>query len=407
VSTTSAQFFDVTEGTINWLSTAFLFAFVAASPVVIWTLNRGGPKAAIVIASVLILVGNWVRYIGTRVDGGNFGVVMFGQILVGLAQPFVLAAPTRFSDLWFSSRGRVTATAIPSLANPLGGALGQLICPFLATSPAQIPSMTLYIAIIASVASIPSFFIPSRPPLPPCPSAAETKMPTGQAIKTLIRRSEFWLITIPFIIYVGFFNAFSSLINQILEPYGFSESDAGICGAVLIVVGLVTAAILSPIVDKYKCFLLSIKLQVPVIAICYLCYIWIPGVTTLVVPCLIAGILGGASFGLVPIVLEYIVELTHPISPELTSTIAWTGGQLLGGIFIIIMNALKAPSNPPPGTRPGDMRNALIFEAVIAMVAMPLPLLLGIGGSVQTKRINADREAQVGGDSRRSSISAA
>jgi hypothetical protein len=48
---------------------------------------------------------------------------MTGQVLIGLAQPFVLAAPTRFSDQWFTDKGRTTATAIASLANPFGGAV--------------------------------------------------------------------------------------------------------------------------------------------------------------------------------------------------------------------------------------------------------------------------------------------
>jgi FLVCR family MFS transporter 7 len=87
-----------------------------------WVLNRG-PKQAILWASVFLLFGNWVRYVGTRATGGHYGVVMFGQILTGLAQPFVLSAPTRYSDLWFTERGRVSATAVASLANPFGGAV--------------------------------------------------------------------------------------------------------------------------------------------------------------------------------------------------------------------------------------------------------------------------------------------
>lgn len=73
---------------------------------------------------------------------------MFGQILTGFAQPFVLAAPTRYSDLWFTGNGRVAATALMSLANPFGGALGQLIDPFWATEPSDIPDMVLWIAVI-------------------------------------------------------------------------------------------------------------------------------------------------------------------------------------------------------------------------------------------------------------------
>jgi FLVCR family MFS transporter 7 len=69
----------------------------------------------------LLLLGNWIRYAGTR--SKIFGLVMFGQILTGLAQPFVLAAPTRYSDMWFTEGGRVGSTALASLANPFGGAV--------------------------------------------------------------------------------------------------------------------------------------------------------------------------------------------------------------------------------------------------------------------------------------------
>ena len=99
-------------------------------------------------------MGNWIRYAGTRSGShGTFGVVLFGQFVIGCAQPFVLAAPTRYSDLWFPEKGlfgRVSATAIASLANPLGGALGQLIGPMWASQPGDIPNMVLFTAIIVS-----------------------------------------------------------------------------------------------------------------------------------------------------------------------------------------------------------------------------------------------------------------
>lgn len=131
---------------INWLSTGFLFAFCVATPFTIYVLHTGGPKPAIITASVLLLLGNWIRYGGTRAQ--NYGVVLFGQILTGFAQPFVLSSPTHYSDLWFTNNGRVAATAIMTLANPLGGALGQLIDPFFAPNKGDIPNMVLYISII-------------------------------------------------------------------------------------------------------------------------------------------------------------------------------------------------------------------------------------------------------------------
>lgn len=68
VSTTSSRFFDVPQSSINWLSTAFLFAFVVVAPLVLWTLNKGGPKHSMLVASALVFVGNWIRYGELRLE---------------------------------------------------------------------------------------------------------------------------------------------------------------------------------------------------------------------------------------------------------------------------------------------------------------------------------------------------
>jgi MFS family permease len=209
------------------------------------------------------------------------------------------------------------------------------------------------------------------------------------------------MIMIPYTIYVGLFNSLSSLINQMLEPYSFSETDAGIAGALLIVVGLVASAITSPIIDKTKTYLIAIKICVPVIAICYLAFTWGPSSRSLGGVYAILSILGAASFSLVPVVLEYLTEITHPVSPEVTSTICWTGGQLLGAIFILVSDAVRDggvnDGTADDGTKrpPGNMYRALIFQTVMAMIAVPLPLCLGLfgrGHGVRMRRIEADKE---------------
>lgn len=211
------------------------------------------------------------------------------------------------------------------------------------------------------------------------------------------------MIMLPFTVYVGLFNSISSLINQILQPYSYTETESGIAGALLIVVGLVVSAITSPIVDKTKTFLIAIKIQVPIVALAYLAFTWAPQVRTVVAPYAILAILGSASFSLVPVVLEYLIEITHPVSPEVTSTICWAGGQLLGGIFLIVSDALRAPGvsdgTADNGTTrpPGNMYKALIFQTVLALVVVPLPLALGCCGRhphVRMRRVEADRESE-------------
>ncbi|KAL0941915.1 Major facilitator superfamily domain-containing protein 7 [Colletotrichum truncatum] len=392
VAKNAAAYYNVSESAINWISTAFLFSFVVIFPLTIRILHWG-PKPSFMTAAALILVGNWVRYGGSHSkSGGNYGVVMFGQILTGLAQPFVLAAPTRYSDLWFTNRGRVAATALTSLANPLGGALGQLIVPFWVSSPSDMSAGVLFVSIISTVAALPAFFIPARPPTPVAPSSQTLKLGIRESFGIVSRSLELWLILVPYAFYVGFFNSTSTLLNQMMYPYGFTDEEAGIAGALLIVVGLVASAITSPILDRTKAFLLAIKVAVPIIGICYLIFIWMPETRNIAGPYVVLAILGASSFSLVPVALELLIELSHPISPEVTSTIAWAGGQLLGALFIIISDALQASDTANP---PKNLKNALIFQAVVALVVVPLPLLLGLFGRsdrVSLRRIRSDEQ---------------
>ena len=88
------------------------------------------------------------------------------------------------------------------------------------------------------------------------------------------------------------------------------------------------------------------------------------------------------------------MEITYPFSPEIGSTICWTGGQLLGAIFILIQDALKAGENASP---PVNMQNALIFSAVVAVVAAPWPLCIGcFGRDVRRRRLDVDRGVELG-----------
>jgi len=223
------------------------------------------------------------------------------------------------------------------------------------------------------------------------------------SLRSLFTSPEFYMVMVPYTIYVGLFNSISSLINQMLAPYSFSETQAGIAGGLLIVVGLVTAAITSPIIDRTKTYLLAIKIQVPILAACYLAFTWAPGTRSIGAVYAILSIMGAASFSLVPVVLEYLIEITHPVSPEVSSTICWTGGQFTGALFILISDALRAAGagdgSADDGSKfpPGNMYRALVFQTVLALVVVPLPLALGCcgrGKGVRMRRLEADNEAR-------------
>lgn len=198
---------------------------------------------------------------------------------------------------------------------------------------------------------------------------------------------------IPFFVYVGLFNSISSLLNQMMLPYGYTADEAGIGGAILIVVGLVFAAITSPLIDRTKAYVLAVKIFMPFIALSFLVFIWMPethnsgGVAG---PYVVLAVLGASCFALVPVALEFLAELSHPLSPEVTSTVAWAGGQLCGAVFVIVSDALTDGSDGHP---PKNMKRALIFQGVIAMVVCPLPLMIGSFGrkdKVVLRRLRSD-----------------
>lgn len=151
-------------------------------------------------------------------------------------------------------------------------------------------------------------------------------------------------------------------------------------GGILIIVGIIAAAIISVINDRTHAYVPIIKILTPIAAAAYLAFLFAPPTRSIVAPYLILAILGAASFGLMPVALEYVVEVTFPVSPEVTSTIMWAAGQILGGIFIIIMGQLKDNEGLDDHNRtypPGNLQRALVFEAIICCLIAVLPFGLG------------------------------
>jgi Na+/melibiose symporter-like transporter len=341
----------------------------------IWALNNHGPKYSIVVGSGIILAGSWIRYVAAHITSGRYAVALTGQIVTGISQPFVLAVSTRYNKLWFSDKGQIAAVAAVSLANPLGGAIGEFLSPLIADNASGLPNLLLYTAVVSTVVTLPAPFIPKAPPSPPSATATVEFRHFRAAIRSLSQNKAFLLLIVAFWVYVGLFDMTSSIFGQILIPYGFSQTEAGIAGAAEIFGGVVISAIVSPILDRTKAFKFAVRLLIPIIAICYTILIFLPGFRSAAGLYTVCVVLGGASFSLMPMVLELLTQVTHPISPEISSIIAWIGGGTLGGILIIVSNALETSSGWN-GQPEGSMIKGLILQAVLAWAALPAALIV-------------------------------
>lgn len=79
-----------------------------------------------ILRTFQVLLGAWLNVLGAvvRILSGlhfvpqdiKFIVVMIGQTLAALAQPFLLGSPTKLAALWFGANERATANMIASLS---------------------------------------------------------------------------------------------------------------------------------------------------------------------------------------------------------------------------------------------------------------------------------------------------
>lgn len=134
----------------------------------------------------------------------------------------------------------------------------------------------LIVACITTAVAIPTVFIPPRPRTPPSSSAARVdSRPYLSDLKLMIMNRNYLVLLFCFAVFVGIFNAMSTLLNQIVTPYGYSNDDAGFMGVAMIVGGLIGAIAMAIFVDKTKLHKIAIKTSLFLSGIMYLVLLFV------------------------------------------------------------------------------------------------------------------------------------
>ena len=135
---------------------------------------------------------------------------------------------------------------------------------------------------------------------------------------------------------------------------------------------------MSPILDHTKKHLLTLKIIVPVLASTFLVLAFVPQSKSLAAVYITFAALGALSFSVTPCTLEFQAAWTHPVPPEISSTICWAGANLSTAIFIQIIDAFGRQKQLD-GQPHGSVFNGLIFQAVMTFLVIPCALLTGVG----------------------------
>lgn len=352
----AAEFYGVTDLQIGLLAMSFMIAFIPLSIPVSWIIDTYGFKLAVSIGAVLMGIFGLLRGFA----GANYSLVLWSTVGIAAAQPFLLNAWTKVPANWFAIEERATAVGLVTLANLVGTALGMVLTPIL-TESMSIPAVQLIYGGVAAFSSILFIFIAKEnPPTPPGPAGSEVRALMLDGLRHALTVKSFWLYLFVSFIGLGIFNGVTTWVENIIRPRGFTPTDAGTLGALMLVGGVLGAVILPPFSDKQRkrqpYILLGLLLAIPGL-------LGITFATNSMWLFISAFAMGFFLVSTSPIGMQYAAEVTQP-TPEGTSNgLIQLFGQA-SVVFVYIMEALK--------TANGSFTPALLLAIGLLVVSSAL-----------------------------------
>jgi len=244
----AAKYYGVTDLQIGLFAMSFMIAFIPLSIPVSWVIDTYGFRLAVSIGAVLMGVFGILRGLA----GANYTLALWSTFGLAAAQPFLLNAWTKVPANWFAIEERATAVGIVTLGNLVGTALGMVLTPVLMESM-SIPNIQLiYGGIAAFSAVLFVAFARETPPTPPCPAGMEVRALMLDGLKHALTVKVFWFGLAVTFVGLGIFNGITTWIESIIRPRGFSPTDAGTLGALMIVGGVIGAVVIPAFSDKYR-----------------------------------------------------------------------------------------------------------------------------------------------------------
>jgi MFS family permease len=348
----AAKYYGVTDSQIGLLAMTFMIVFIPLSIPASWVIDRYGFRLAVSLGAVLMGVFSIVRGLA----GINYGLVLAGTIGIAVGQPFMMNAWTKVPANWFSINERATAVGLVTLANLVGVALGQVLTPIL-TEQMSIPTVQLIYGGVAAIATVLFIALSREHPLtPPCPPGMETRSLMLDGLKQIIRAVPFWLFAIVYFVGMGIFNGISTWVENIIRPRGFTPTDAGTLGALMVFGGILGAVVFPSLSDKQhkrqRYMLLGVLLAIPgLVGVTFSTTYWLMLVS--------AFFLGFFLISVAPIGMQYVAEVTYP-APEGTSAgLIQLFGQV-SVVFVYIMEAMRS--------KDGAFTPSLLMAAVLLVV---------------------------------------
>lgn len=359
ITSAAAQFYGKPDLMIGLLSMSFMIVYILMVLPASWAIDTWGFRVAVGLGGVLSAVFALTR----GIFASSFTVVLLSTVGIAIGQPFVIGSITKVAARWFPAEERATASGLGTLALYLGPLAAMLLGPYLVLH-VGLPRMLLIYGIATAAAAV--IFLAVAREHPPTPAGRDERVLMLDGLKSMIRQRDFIILLFMFFVGLGLFNSVSTWVEDIIRPRGFSITQAGTLGGLMLVGGIVGAVVVPLISDK-------LRRRKPFILLALVGLL--PGLVGITFA---SGygllLLSGFAFGFFllsagPIGFQYGAEITHP-APEGTSNgLLIVMGQVSGIVFIMGMDALKSPATK-------SMTVPLLAQAGLIVVAIVLAAML-------------------------------
>jgi MFS family permease len=359
----ATRYYGVSDLSIGILSMCFMIVYVVVSIPASWIIDKYGLRIGVGTGAVFTGVFGLLRGFA----GPDYMLVLVAQIGIAVGQPFILNSITKLSARWFPIEERATAAGLGTLAMYVGILAGMTVTPFLIKGSGINGMLYIYGIFSVSISIFFLLFIKESPPSAPCLPEQEERSLVFDGFMSTIRTKDFILLMIIFFIGLGVFNSVTTWIEDIMRPRGFSATQAGMTGGMMIVGGVIGALIIPMLSDKYK------KRTPFIILALFGATLGLTGITfaTSYWLMITSGmVLGFFLLSAGPVGFQYGAEITYPASEGTSNGMLLLMGQVSGIAFIFGMDSMKSAQT-------GSMTRSLVILIVLMVLSILMSLRLG------------------------------
>ena len=404
------EFYDCSAFAVNMLTTVYAAVYVFCAFPSVELVERQGLRTAIRVGTFVNFLGTALKVV-TSLWFPNYWLLLFSQFCGAGGQLLNVGLPPLLSSTWFPPDERQLSTSIGLFMGFLGMSAAFGLAP-LAVNPTHKSKedfTTMYwpqallagIAFLGTVVLLPEQ--PAHPPSVTSPLAAKRKAAAGKVttadtseearllVETAAQESEMARLTtwqqmklasknknfLGLLAMMGMLGgittALAAVLAQLFQPYLITESQAGVITSLGILAGCIgcggSAVVLSKY-RKYKSPLVAgtavfVLIQIAVL----ICTVTIPiEGSNFLVPTAVGIITASAvCLPLLPIGMEFAVEITYPAPEALAGTACMWALNSFSIIFIVGISILIG--NVPTAT---DGQIILSTEACLLAIACTL-----------------------------------